>query len=75
MKDNEKVSANDLKLFTNYMTNLLHIMKHAVTGAPGLPFPTVSSEVVSQKAGLQKLFTMQLPLWESYFCACLHRSL
>ena len=27
MKDDEKVSANDLKLFTNYMTNLLHIMK------------------------------------------------
>ena len=45
-----------------------------ITGIPGLPFPTVSSEVVSHPAVLQSLLTNRPLSWNLTQCACLHQS-
>ena len=47
----------------------------ALTGAPGRPFPTCGSEVVSSPAGLQSLFTNRLLSEHLSGAACLRRSL
>ena len=47
----------------------------ALTGAPGRPFPTCGSEVVSSPAGLQSLFTNRLLSEHLSGAACLRHGL